>query len=77
MSNTLQYTYAADLDDVGRLEEDGYVRVVIPHEEWRGRLDVCFNQRWGTVHIIDDYVETRRTMAEVVCRQLGFSPTCM
>ena len=77
VKNSLQYSYASDADDVGRLEEDGYVGVVVPHEELRGRLEVCLNQRWGTIHIFDRYVERSTTLAEVACRQLGFSPTCM
>lgn len=72
VSNSLQYRYGR----LGSLEEDGYVRVVALHEDQRGRLDVCFNQRWGTVHIFEEGLETRHDIAEVACRQLGFSPTC-
>ena len=77
MKNSLQYSYPSDVDDVGRLEENGYVRVVAPHEELRGRLEVCLNESWGTIHIFDRYVERSPTLAEVACRQLGFSPKCM
>lgn len=47
---------------------DGDVQLVDGDTEWEGRLEVCFNQRWGTVGgEAWDATET-----EVVCRQLGY-----
>ena len=47
---------------------DGDVRVVGGDSEWEGRLEVCFNQRWGTVN--GDGWSSVDT--QVTCRQLGY-----
>ena len=57
----------------GVICHDGDVRLVNgsgPHE---GRVEVCFNEIWGT---ICDYICPWRwntTQANVVCQQLGYS----
>ena len=49
--------------------QDGQTRLVGGRTEADGRLEVCFNDRWGTV--CDDNFGAQE--ATVVCRQLGFS----
>ena len=49
--------------------EDGQVRLVDGTVNTEGRVEVCFNQRYGT--ICDDLWDN--TDASVVCGQLGFS----
>ena len=48
---------------------DGDVRLEGGSREYVGRIEVCYNEMWGTV--CDDDVDG--LVAEVVCRQLGFS----
>ena len=61
------------LCSTGVICHDGDVRLVNgsgPHE---GRVEVCFNEAWGT---ICDYIHPWRwniTQADVVCQQLGYS----
>ena len=45
-----------------------------PHE---GRVEICFNETWGTVcDYIGPYSGWNQSEANVVCKQLGFSEAC-
>ena len=49
--------------------EDGDIRLVGGASESEGRLEVCFDKRWGTV----DGDGWTHTDTQVVCKQLGHS----
>ena len=52
---------------------DGDVRLVNGSSRHEGRVEVCFNETWGT---ICDYIDPwgwNITQANVVCQQLGYS----
>ena len=49
--------------------DDGELRLAGGRYESEGRLEICFNDHWGT--ICDDLWD--HVDAGVACRQLGFS----
>ena len=51
--------------------EIGSIRLVYDLSNWRGRVEVCLNNTWGT---ICGSTEWSNNEASVACRQLGFSP---
>ena len=50
--------------------QDGDVRLRGGRNPTEGRVEICFNNQWGTV--CDDFWST--SDGNVVCKQLGFSP---
>ena len=47
------------------------MRLMEGKEEWEGRLEVCYNKRWGTV----SGDEWSLTNSHVVCNALGYNIT--
>ena len=48
--------------------DDGQIRLVGGEGEWEGRLEVCYNGRWGTVGA-DNWTLTN---SHVICNSLGY-----
>ena len=53
--------------------QDGDVRLRRGRNATEGRVEICFNNQWGT--ICDASSSWSNSDANVVCKQLGFSPT--
>lgn len=51
--------------------QDGAVRLRGGQSNAEGRVEICFDNRWGTV--CDDLWTSRD--GNIVCKELGFSPT--
>ena len=51
--------------------ENGEMRLMEGKDEWEGRLEVCYNRRWGTV----SGDEWTLTNSHVVCNALGYNTT--
>ena len=49
--------------------KDGDLKLVGANSENEGRLEVCFDQRWGTING-DGWTHTD---TQVACRQLGYT----
>lgn len=49
--------------------DDGSLRVVGGNNDLQGRVEICYNEAWGT--ICDNQFDN--VDASVICRQLGFS----
>ena len=56
---------------------DGDVRLVNGREPNEGRVEVCFNETWGTIcDHISPYGNWNQSEADVVCKQLGYPGAC-
>ena len=52
---------------------DGDVRLRNGNHRHEGRIEICFNETWGTIcHSIDLY-SWNHSQADIVCKQLGYS----
>ena len=49
--------------------DDGSLRLVGGNNDRQGRVEICYNEAWGT--ICDSQYDN--VDASVICRQLGFS----
>ena len=52
---------------------DGEVRLMNGSHSHEGRVEVCFNEKWGTICDKLYRWKWNISQAEVVCQQLGFS----
>ena len=62
------YTYYA-----GIVCYDGDVRLVGGRQPNEGRVEVCFNETWGTVCDYINRWDWNTSEADIVCKQLGYA----
>ena len=55
---------------------DGDVRLVNGSQPYEGRVEVCFNETWGTICDSLYFWQLGLSGADVVCNQLGYSGAC-
>ena len=65
------YNFTNVANETGSMCNYGDIRLVGGSSDSEGRVEVCANNAWGTV--CDDGWDADN--AEVVCAQLGYSPT--
>ena len=52
---------------------DGDIRLVNGSQPYEGRVEVCFNETWGTICGYINPWRWNTLQADVVCQQLGYS----
>ena len=52
---------------------DGDVRLVGGRQPNEGRVEVCFNETWGTVCDYINQWDWNTSEADIVCKQLGYA----
>ena len=57
---------------------DGDVRLVNGRQPHEGRVEICFNETWGTIcqRIYLSSYSWNHSQADIVCKQLGYSHAC-
>ena len=55
---------------------DGEVRLVNGSQPHEGRVEVCFNETWGTICDNISPYEWNTSQANVVCKHLGYTEAC-
>ena len=55
--------------------EDGSIRLVGGPNPSEGRVEVCYNQVWGTVCNSNLNSNLYQSYGNLVCKQLGYQPT--
>ena len=58
---------------IGIVCYDGDVRLVGGRQPYEGRVEVCFNETWGTICNYIAPWSWNISEADVVCKQLGYS----